>query len=272
MEDKTKDLEVIKIAEDANLSVDEKIAQILEVHKTVTDDEDEFYRLGCIVYEKIRYLLLCDNYEDCRLDDIVICNCLLAESYWRTQKSYLIAPLAKHTYEKLYTFEPKDPEICDNMISSLGRIVYVLTGTGHPRLMMRLSALQFEMESRRENPDTDTLEDAADTLINLAALTGCDTWYAPHRDAIVALLGAEKVEGLEKNPSCGHLNVDPIEFTEEWENIIDEVEAEVAEEMKDEPFRMGYCFGYWHAKEAALSRRGIDWRSPQRMNPGVMFD
>ena len=70
----------------------------------------------------------------------------------------------------------------------------------------------------------------------------------------------------------GMLKVDPIQATPEWEEVIYEVEKEVDEELKDEPRGMGFCFGYWSAKRAALARRGIEWRSPSSMNPRVMFD
>lgn len=69
-----------------------------------------------------------------------------------------------------------------------------------------------------------------------------------------------------------HLKFDPVERTAEYEAIIADVESELAEELKDEPRGMGYCFGYWSAKSAALARRGIRWKSPALMNPGVMFD
>ena len=70
----------------------------------------------------------------------------------------------------------------------------------------------------------------------------------------------------------GMLKVDPVQATPEWEDVIYEVEKEVDEELKDEPRGMGFCFGYWSAKRAALARRGIEWRSPSAMNPRVMFD
>lgn len=70
----------------------------------------------------------------------------------------------------------------------------------------------------------------------------------------------------------GMLKVDPVQATPEWEDVIYEVEKEVAEELKDEPRGMGFCFNYWSAKRAALARRGIEWRSPSAMNPRVMFD
>ena len=70
----------------------------------------------------------------------------------------------------------------------------------------------------------------------------------------------------------GMLKVDPVQATPEWEKVIYEVEKEVDEQLKDEPRGMGFCFSYWSAKRAALARRGIEWRSPSAMNPGVMFD
>ena len=70
----------------------------------------------------------------------------------------------------------------------------------------------------------------------------------------------------------GMLKVDPVQATPEWEEVIYEVEEEVDEELKDELRGMGFCFGYWSAKRAALARRGIEWRSPSAMNPRVMFD
>lgn len=57
-----------------------------------------------------------------------------------------------------------------------------------------------------------------------------------------------------------------------YEDVIYEVEKEVDEDLKDEPRGMGFCFGYWSAKRAALASRGIEWRSPSAMNPRVMFD
>ena len=70
----------------------------------------------------------------------------------------------------------------------------------------------------------------------------------------------------------GMLKVDPVQATERWEDVIYEVEEELEEQLKDEPRGMGFCHSYWSAKRAALARRGIEWRSPSAMNPGVMFD
>ena len=69
-----------------------------------------------------------------------------------------------------------------------------------------------------------------------------------------------------------HLKFDPVERTAEYEAVIADVEAEVAKELAGSPRGMGFCFGYWSAKAAALAARDIEWHSPSYMNPGVMFD
>lgn len=69
-----------------------------------------------------------------------------------------------------------------------------------------------------------------------------------------------------------HLKFDPVERTEEMERVVADVERECDRRLAGTPRGMGFCFAYWSARGAALSRRGIDWRSPSLMNPGVMFD
>lgn len=70
----------------------------------------------------------------------------------------------------------------------------------------------------------------------------------------------------------GMLKVDPIQALPEWEDVIYDVEQELEEELKDEPRGMGFCYGYWSAKRAALAKLGIDWNPPPSMNHGVIFD
>ena len=68
------------------------------------------------------------------------------------------------------------------------------------------------------------------------------------------------------------LKFDSIERTPLWEEINQEVETETDALLGDEPRGMGFCFVYWSAKRGALAKRGIEWRDPHQMNPGVMFD
>ena len=71
----------------------------------------------------------------------------------------------------------------------------------------------------------------------------------------------------------GNLKHDPIEWSAEYERIIDDVEKKVGELLSDEPRGMGFCFSYWPTLQRILFRDyGIRWRSPAEMNPGVIFD
>ena len=51
-----------------------------------------------------------------------------------------------------------------------------------------------------------------------------------------------------------------------------EVEKECFRRLKGTHRGMGFCFGYWAVKRAVLAKYGIEWKSPQFMNPRVMFD
>lgn len=68
---------------------------------------------------------------------------------------------------------------------------------------------------------------------------------------------------------------DPIEDTPEFKAVIDDVERELDELFKNNPLRgqRGFCHAYWSAKKELLSEKyGIEWRSPQQMNPRYRFD
>jgi hypothetical protein len=68
------------------------------------------------------------------------------------------------------------------------------------------------------------------------------------------------------------LKSDPVEWTKAYEEVIDEADHEAYANLTDIPRGMGFCFGYWAEKRNALAKRGIEWRSPGEMNPGVIFD
>lgn len=79
-------------------------------------------------------------------------------------------------------------------------------------------------------------------------------------------------EFLKRAGSYRSLKYDPVQNTPEWEEIIYEVEKELDEKFSGVDRYMGFCHEYWSAKRAALAKRGIEWRSPQQMNPRVRFD
>ena len=69
-----------------------------------------------------------------------------------------------------------------------------------------------------------------------------------------------------------HLKSDPIERTPQWEENYYDVELECDRRLGDTPRGMGFCFSYWSTLRQVLAERGIMWRSPNQMNPRVMFD
>ena len=260
------------VVENKELSVKDKIERILSIQDSVEADSVEYYKLGCTVFETIRTLLLNDNYEECHLDDLLMCDCLLAEAYWHTSKGWCIAPLAQEIYDKLVGLFVKDAEKLQAYSQVIARICYCLQGTGHPRLMMKLLVLRIGYEKLLPEPDREELEAMAEKMLNLSLLTQCDTWYKVVETDILDLLSSDKIDAIKRAPADGLLKVDPVEYTELWEKVIDEVEAKVNEELADEPKRMGHCFTYWTTKARVLRDYGIEWKSPSLMNPRVVFD
>lgn len=69
---------------------------------------------------------------------------------------------------------------------------------------------------------------------------------------------------------------DPIEDTEEYKNIVDELEKKIENYMAFDGVQMrgvGTCHIYWrYKKEILKSDYNIDWESPSELNPTVIFD
>lgn len=259
------------IAQDNTLSINDKVAQIVALHQSLDPYSDLAFRSSLPAYETVRQLLLNDNYEGCHTSDLIMCNSLLAEAYIRNRKSWLVAPLAQHTCDMLTGAIVDDEETINMIVAAIDRMCDSLHN--HPRLSMKLYALQYGFEKGRQEPVEDTLKEAAEKIISLATLTACDTWYAPMKEEFVALLGDATVREIEDNPYTGHLKVDPVEYTEEFEKVIDAVDEEVDRRMGGEEYAMGMCFEIWSTKKEILAEKyGIEWRTPSQMNPRVMFD
>lgn len=67
-----------------------------------------------------------------------------------------------------------------------------------------------------------------------------------------------------------NLKNDPVEMSEAYLAIIDEVEEKIAKNMTTKG--MGSCFEYWELKERYLLEHNIVWTSPALLNPRVRFD
>ena len=69
---------------------------------------------------------------------------------------------------------------------------------------------------------------------------------------------------------------DPIEDTEEYRNIVEELENKIETRMAfDDVYAqgLGSCHIYWrYKKEILKSDYNIDWESPAELNPEFRFD
>nr|MDO8088033.1 hypothetical protein [Candidatus Sigynarchaeum springense] len=79
---------------------------------------------------------------------------------------------------------------------------------------------------------------------------------------------------LPMTPIISH---DPIEDDPKVKAILPKVDKEAEKLVKNrskvKKGRMGYCHLFWSAKQEILrDKYGIDWKSPQEMNPGTKYD
>ena len=87
----------------------------------------------------------------------------------------------------------------------------------------------------------------------------------------VKLLGESGGIQIEKAKGRrSRLKHDPIEMSDEYLAVIDEVDEIV--EKSFEFKGLGSCHGEWALRRKLLLERGIKWRSPAVMNPMVRFD
>lgn len=75
-------------------------------------------------------------------------------------------------------------------------------------------------------------------------------------------------------PKNGLLDIkeDPVEYTDEYLKVELEVERLIQKEIGEEVY-FGSCHKYWWTKKNILRNKfGIDWKSPEDLNPMVNFD
>lgn len=122
----------------------------------------------------------------------------------------------------------------------------------HPRLKLELMLCRLEALQRLNKPQMELEADIAFYRSNIAAAD------------------SGRLEDIKQTTMLKH---DPVEWTARWEEVIDEVDKIVDSRLEDHPRGMGFCHACWHERAAVLSEQfAIEWRSPARMNPRVLFD
>lgn len=181
---------------------------------------------------------------------------LLAEGHLREQDGeWEISPLVREYLSVAHSMEGCEGclDLIFNTAERLAQTLYE-----RPRLKVRLLEFELKVLERMEAAEGKESELSGYLREDIRILKDNISYADSGRyDMIV---------------TRGHLRHDPVEWTARWEEVIDAAEKEAYESLEGEPRGMGFCFGYWHAKTAALARYGISWRSPSIMNPGVIFD
>lgn len=63
---------------------------------------------------------------------------------------------------------------------------------------------------------------------------------------------------------------DPIEDTKEYKEAMKEIQPILDRTFPE--IYIGTCHSIWFMKKRLLKKRGIEWKTPAEMNPGVLFD
>ena len=122
----------------------------------------------------------------------------------------------------------------------------------HPRLKLELMLLRLQVLQMLNKPQMELEADIDFYRSNIAAAD------------------SGKLEDVKQTTMLKH---DPVEWTARWEEVIDEADKIVEARLVDHPRGMGYCHAYWPERaEVLMSKFGVEWRSPARMNPRVIFD
>ena len=122
----------------------------------------------------------------------------------------------------------------------------------HPRLKLELMLLRLQVLQMLNIAHDELEADIAFYRSNIAAAD------------------SGKLEDVKQTTMLKH---DPVEWTARWEEVVDEADKIVEARLVDHPRGMGYCHAYWPERaEVLMSKFGVEWRSPARMNPRVIFD
>lgn len=188
----------------------------------------------------------------------VCCGCVLvAEASLREQEGeWEIASLCRVLLKYAAWLEEFD-HMLDSAYSVVSRFEDCLMD--HPRLKLRLLELELAIVRRIE-----ALNDR-----ELSRAEYLEREISRHKRNI-HFADNNQLDLIEETGRS--LKKDPVEWTARWEEVIDEADRMTEEKLKDYPRGMGFCHGYWHERQKALRKLGVDWRCPSEMNPGTMFD
>ena len=190
------------------------------------------------------------------LGELACANTLLCEKYM-VLSSWLNAELVEeivHCVSRIMEHEGR-LDIVENICVRAADTLH-----HHPRLKLKLLLLQRDAVIEQGGSRAEAAEMGIDEL-------SAEIMLLQNNIMAADLLQWDNITQTK------FLKQDPIEWTEEFERVIAKAEEKADARLKDTPRGMGFCFAWWHELADILhSEYGIDWKSPQQMNPNVHFD
>lgn len=150
----------------------------------------------------------------------------------------------------------------DHMLNVLYYAVKKISGTvfEHPRLKLRLLEFQLLIVNRIECMSGHELSESED-------LTEKIHCYSRK----IALADKGELDKIEtETDGYGR---DPIEWTQRWEEVVDEANRETFAALADTPRTPGFCIRFWQERAKILSTRfALEWHTPVEINPDKKFE
>lgn len=189
--------------------------------------------------------------------------------------TYRDSPYLKEMAELVFRQRDNDAETLEEMIPALWYLTECYDKMGRAGMSVKFYKPQLENHVRlmklREYDDED--RESFERCFYLAVKAR--NYYEPDdcADLVKIVSGSmpqsriDELLSSAKEICRNSVKHDPVEKTERYLAVIDEVE-----ERTDREKTMDFCLEYWNLKSQFLFEYGIIWRSPSLLNPNVMFD
>ena len=220
--------------------------RIDELFNLIKEAESDNYGIERFTYRSVPYLKELDNIVKSELE--IEGHCDKKEVLWGTAK--IIGYLA-------------------DAYRILGRPSVVAQ---YYRQLFKLAATLFEIYGEKILVDSKEALDTALEASNCYIYDDCEDL----RKLAMVFMSKDTVDAVFNKVmnDRGEILRDPVEMTEEYLSVIDEIEEKIDKNPRANECRgrMGYCHYYWALKSGYLREKGIIWRSPSELNRKVIFD
>lgn len=265
---------VQSIVSDSALSIDDRIEEVFSLGD-ISDkiDEKDKLKVDVVCFKSLIEMIRGEEAYSTHIMELMQLFTLLAEAYGKLEDYRPLDRLSFDVREVL-----RDERISwDVLEETLPRIIEVMEESVYHYETYRLLLVYIHTAFVNGKLDKE-MKGYVRHMLKLNILLEDNSWHSHWIDnelkaAIAGLFKSDELLKIILNPAIGHLKVDPVEYTAEWENIYYDVEDELNRRFKNVHRHMGFCFRYWGAKQELLKEKyNIDWHSPSQMNPRVMFD